>query len=493
MTAARPDRDLQSPSTPRVPKARAFLFPLILLAGCLVPLGAASARSVAAAPLLVHPQPMVRHLLLPGDNVQVGYAVDTPGVKTPTGSLYIRNDLSRTFERLPMKLTRVTGTSGSQPRLLATVPGRLIAGNKLLYYVVLRSSPGGPSTTIPSAGAAAPSVSWVLEHPAVVNLGVHRFGGARAPDAVVARAGAADVQFQTTGDAFGPQTFVVGRDRSVWLNDGLNQRLLAWPPGHPNAAPRPLRLPHFSPDTDFALGPAGTVYAAWWDTSVAPPLVRLDRLNATGKVLWQSTLASQVTNSRLRVGPDGTLFFTTGMPGGPGGETQWAPAATPAGRPLSLKQQLAGRSWAEQMPGGLQLLSVSMAPCQCGENPRGESRREIRFALIDRHGRLVRSWRVLSRTTISMGGSYTTPELVGGDPVVVLDATAGTGKAFKWEYEVLRLAPNGGTDARFSLRRVVYGDNSLADVRIGPGGNLYQLGSAPATGVAVGRFSLGTG
>jgi hypothetical protein len=472
-------------------KARTLLLPVtVLLAGCVAPLGAASVRSVAAAPLLVHPEPMARHLLLPGDNVQVGYAVDTPGVKTPTGFLYVRNDLSRSFERLPMKLTKVTGTSGSQPRLLATVPGRLISGNRLLYYVVLRSSAGGPSTTIPSAGAAAPSVSWVLEHAAVVNLGVHRFGSTRLPDAVVARAGPVAVKFQTTGDVFGPQTFLVGRNGSIWLNDGLNQRLLAWPAGHPNATPHPLQLPHFSPDTDIALGPAGTVYAAWWDTSVVPPVVRLDRLSATGKVLWQSTLASQVTNSRLRVGPDGTLFFTTGMPGGPGGETQWAPAATPAGRPLSLPQQLARRSWSEQMPGGLQLLSDSMAPCQCGENPRGESRRELRFALVNRHGRLVRAWRLLSGTDISMGGSYTTPELVGGDPVVVIDTTAGTGKAFRWEYEVLRLTPKG-TRARFSLGRAVYGDNSLSDVRVGTDGNLYRLGSSPATGVVIGRFSLG--
>ena len=48
-----------------------------------------------------------------------------------------------------------------------------------------------------------------------------------------------------------------------------------------------------------------------------------------------------------------------------------------------------------------------------------------------------------------------------------------------------------GLKARvFSLRRAVYGDNLLADVRIGPDGKLYQLGSSPATGVRIYRFSL---
>src|SRR5215213_9291246 len=113
---------------------------------------------------------------------------------------------------------------------------------------------------------------------------------------------------------------------------------------------------------------------------------------------------------------------------------------------------------------------------------------EARYALIDRGGRLVRSWRVRSRTAINF--NYATPELVGGDPVVVLDVTAGTNRTRKWEYLVLRLGANG-VRTRFSLSRAVFGDNLLADVRIGPDGNLYQLASSPTAGVTIGRFSLG--
>jgi len=44
--------------------------------------------------------------------------------------------------------------------------------------------------------------------------------------------------------------------------------------------------------------------------------------------------------------------------------------------------------------------------------------------------------------------------------------------------------------ARFSLPRAVYGDNLLADLRVGPDGNLYQLASSPDEGVTVNRFPL---
>jgi hypothetical protein len=112
----------------------------------------------------------------------------------------------------------------------------------------------------------------------------------------------------------------------------------------------------------------------------------------------------------------------------------------------------------------------------------------MRYALVDRGGRAVRAWRIFSGTRIAPNA--TTPELVGNDLVVVLDVTARIKGAFRWEYLVLRLGPTGGGRARFSLRRTIYGDNLLADVRIGPDGRLYQLGSSPATGVRISRFSL---
>lgn len=441
---------------------------------CLVVLGSvvlsAAAGTPAAKPLSVHQAWSIRHLVAPGDRVEIGYAVDTPGVKSVTGSLYVRNDLKRSFERVALR------------RLRAVVPQRLIRGHGLFYYAVLRDPRNGRAVRVP---AGSPETAWVLEQPAVVSLGTHRFGHPRAPGAVVARAGPTEVGFQTGGDPFGPQTFQVGRDRSVWLFDSLDGRLLVWRRGAPDSVARTVPLPLSSPDSAFALGPAGTVYLTKGVPN--PPRIFLYRLSSSGDVLWQSTLASEISNMTLRIGPDGALFFTPGLPGGLGGERAWRPAATGAGKPLSQAAQARRTLWSQQMAGGLRLVYDCVSCiCDCGETMSLEkSPKEIRFALVDRRNRVVRSWRVTSRTRISPNNI--TPELIGGDPVVVVDVTRGSEQNFKWEYEVLRL----GSKTRFSLRRSIYGDSLFADVLVGPDGGVYQLGSSPATGVTISRYTLG--
>jgi hypothetical protein len=112
--------------------------------------------------------------------------------------------------------------------------------------------------------------------------------------------------------------------------------------------------------------------------------------------------------------------------------------------------------------------------------------REMRYALLDRRGRLVRSWRVMSKTDINP--DFATPALVDGQPAVVLDVSQAA--AGKMEYLVLRLGPHGAS-SRFTLPRTIFGDSLLADLRIGPGGKLYQLATSPQTGVVISRFSLG--
>jgi hypothetical protein len=154
------------------------------------------------------------------------------------------------------------------------------------------------------------------------------------------------------------------------------------------------------------------------------------------------------------------------------------PVATPSGHRISLAAQRRSTHWPDQpLGGGMRL--VSEAYTAKVDRPV----REVRYALLDRRGRIVRSWRVTSRSDINL--DFTTPELVGGDPVVVLDVSAPG----KLEYLVLRLGPHG-IHSRFSLPRAVFGDNLLADVRIGPDRKLYQLGSSPDTGVVIRRFSL---
>lgn len=456
---------------------------LLALAG-LVVLGsvmvsvAAGARS--AVPLSAHQEPLLGHLLAVGDRVEIGYQLETPGVTSPAGWLYVRNNLQRRFERLPMKVKRGA--------FHAVVPGRLIRGQRLFYYAVIEDAQRGRAVTVPAAGRRAPEVAWILARPIVVRLGTHRFGHPPAPEAVVARAGAGDVGWQTEGDVFGPETFLVGRDRSIWLDDGLNNRLLVWRAGHPDAVERSVPLPSGSPDSDIALGPSGSVYATVGVGRGVTYHRELVRLSAGGEVRWQARLAdpfgSLATNVALRLGPDGTLYCVLGRPGSVGAERGWMPVATPGGRPLSAAEQRRRNLWPFQpVAGGLRLVSDVYTPPHVETAPH-----EARFALIDRRGRVVRAWRVFSRTDINFNAA--TPELVGRDPVVVLDATAGAGRNFKWEYVVLRLGARG-TRARLSLPRAVYGDNLLADLRVGPDGNLYQLGSSPTTGVMISRYSLG--
>jgi hypothetical protein len=147
-----------------------------------------------AAPLAVHQEPLIRHLLVPGERVEIGYAVDTPGVTSPAGTLYVRNDLQTGFVRVPMKLGSITLPRGREPRLSAVVPSRLVRGHRFLYHVVVQDPASGRSVE------AAPDLAWVLEKPYRVKLGVHRFGRTRAPEAVVARAGPSQVGFRTQGD-----------------------------------------------------------------------------------------------------------------------------------------------------------------------------------------------------------------------------------------------------------------------------------------------------
>ena len=57
------------------------------------------------------------------------------------------------------------------------------------------------------------------------------------------------------GAPFGPQTFLVSRDRSIWLADGINGRLLVWRSGAPDRIERTVPLPLYQAESDFALGP----------------------------------------------------------------------------------------------------------------------------------------------------------------------------------------------------------------------------------------------
>jgi hypothetical protein len=223
--------------------------------------------------------------------------------------------------------------------------------------------------------------------------------------------------------------------------------------------------------------------------------VVLDRVNASsGQLVWETRVGLEYaggptgdsypvigSGSPLRLGPDGRLYYLV-MTGLPGDEWGWMPVATAAGRPLAPRAQLSGIHFPFQPAGrGLRLVGPELY------TPREDAApHEARYALVDRRGRLVRAWRVLSRSEFNL--HMTVPDLVGGDPLIVLDfrsQRAGGG----WEYEVLRLGPHRAV--RFSLSREVWGDlNAMPDLRVGRDGSLYQLATSPTAGVAISRYSL---
>src|SRR6266542_4201046 len=81
-----------------------------------------------------------------------------------------------------------SGGAARQDRWYVRVPRRFLAGSSFFYYAVMGDRESGLRMTVPAGGAAGPQQAWVLDRPHVAELGAHRFGRTRPPEAVVARA-----------------------------------------------------------------------------------------------------------------------------------------------------------------------------------------------------------------------------------------------------------------------------------------------------------------
>lgn len=458
-------------------------------------LAASGSARPAAARVAVTQLEFPPLLAAPGERLEVGY--DTRKAPAASGFLYVRNDGQHGFTRVPLQARKASQQLVPSDRLRvlrAAMPGSVVHGHRLFYYAVLQLG-SGHSQRIPARSAEQVSV---LTGARIVHLGTHHFGHPRAPGTVVARAGPDDVGFDNPpeGAKTGPWSFDVARDGSVWLLDELDKRLLVWPAGRPNATPR--RLPVGSSYVwDFARGPAGSIYV----TRRAPNsfTLQLFRLTGAGEVLWQTDLATDIENQQLRVGPDGTLYWTGGVAHSPrterGGPRIWCPAASPDGQPFGTARQRHEMTMYQPLPGGRSLLWTVAG---FRKDPAyGSAPHEERFALVDRAGQVVRAWRIMSRSAI-WPRPQATPALVGRDLAVVLTVSTSSSPT-RMEYVVLRLAATAsGTRTRFSLPvagyldtggRAAWGD-VITDIRIGPGAVLYQLGTSPATGVAIYRYPL---
>ena len=323
--------------------------------------------------------------------------------------------------------------------------------------------------------AAAAPIKWVS-----VPLGSHQFGHMRAPDAIVVNAGPNQVGFKKEGSGCGctdgpegPMLFDVAPNGSIWLFDVLNHRLLMWQPGKAKRPARSLPLPKLDV-RDFALGVNGTIYlnAVYAKPPAGDSGANLWALKSSGKVLWR---AHAKTGTALRLGPDGSLYAIVRKTG----SGSWTRLTTAAGRPLSLATQ---RSTPFQpLAGGLHLVSTQLGV------------HEVHFALVDRSHKVVRAWRVTSRTQIALAQRALTPALVGGVLIVQLDVSRQVGSKFLFEHVVMRLAANGMRQS-FSLdAKAVWGDDGTAAItalRVGSDGRLYQLRTNPKSGASIARYSL---
>jgi hypothetical protein len=465
-------------------KRLAFAAAVLGIAGVATGTLAAAPKSGKFSP---HQEPRgIGNLVVRSDRVQLVYDA---GVKRATGFAYVRNDLKRKFVRLPLSPER-----GPASTFHARVPARLIRGHRLLYFAVLRDRKSGRRARVPARGTSS---ALVLGNPEIVDLGMHRFGETRSPDQVVARARPDQVGWQLPppgqGPKAGPQSFLVGPDHSILLHDSFNDRMLVWNAGDPGTIVRTVPLPERTADNDVALGPEGSLYVTHGEGHGLGYHIVLKRLTSTGDVMWTSPLAGDFfgntqsfvigTNSSLRPGPDGKLYVLAGMFGRPGGEFGWMPVATADGRAIAMRRQHRGTDWPFQPMSGGQRLVTEVYTAVPDSAPH-----EVRAAIVDRRGNVTHAWRVLSKTDINL---HDTPDILRGAPTLVLDATQGEGEAFKWEYVVLRLVPDG-SPSTFSVPHLVFGDNILSDVRMSStfGGGVYQLHSDPSFGVQILRYAF---
>jgi hypothetical protein len=129
--------------------------------------------------------------------------------------------------------------------------------------------------------------------------------------------------------------------------------------------------------------------------------MRLEALASDGRVLWHAPLAAQIFNNILRFGPDGVLYDVEA-----GDPATWYPVVGADGVPLSVAGQNRLARRYQPLPGGNRLIVAYV------------SDHETRVAVRDGTGGLIREWRITSDDAIAPG--FTTPALVGGDPVLTL-------------------------------------------------------------------------
>lgn len=206
-------------------------------------------------------------------------------------------------------------------------------------------------------GGTFDAAAKASSNPIVIELGKHRFGRTREPQAVVAHAAPGDglaevgMACPPEGECSMPPSFDVAADGTVWVTDAVNRRLLAWAQARPDRPSRTIPL-DFLP-ADLALAADGTIYV----TGLRPGIdksMQLFAIDTKGREAWRSAMPTEEFsfNSHIRMGPDGILY---GAFYGSDGSRSWAPAIDDDGRPLVPAEQLRLAKPAQPLAGGRRL------------------------------------------------------------------------------------------------------------------------------------------
>jgi len=374
------------------------------------------------------------------------------------GDVFARTGVTGAFRRIPLRRT----DDVADGRYVADVPADLAASPEgFSYYAVLRSEATGASLTVPSAGAAAPQVSLPLEHAVVVDLGAHRFGSTRRPDAQVVNAvwgsapGRAGLLHGPTLGPIGPSAFDVAANGQVAVLDQVNGRIERWHAGR-HVADTPVDVT--GGIADMALEADGTIDVL--EPTGAPGGTPELRSFAPSGALRAKTPIADRTWSQLREGPQGPEVQQEPS-------EQWLPAAR-GRRSLSRTGQAASGHPGRTLPNGRELVVFRA----------GVS--EARIAEVA-GTRVLRSWRIVGTTPL---GEVQLAEPLGNRVVVVVRPYTDT----QDEFLVLVLGDRGA-ERSFSVDSADWAETApLARFRLA-GSSLYQLGSTPS-GMHVDRFDL---
>ena len=379
---------------------------------------------------------------------------DRPGRECePKGSVFLRAVGDAQFTKLPLGAHR---DGGSRPQS----PARYLAGFGFDYYAELEDGRGG-SASLPSGADDAPQHVWVVPGETRVDLGEAGFGDARAPGAILAKAGWGrdDRELGLISGReqarIGPSAFDVAPGGAIVVLDQVNQRLAVFPAIGP---PRHLPISFSGGEGDLAIGGDGTIYVLDDGGSQSPmPLVR--SFDMSGRPIASGLLAEPIADM-LRVSQGGPLAHVYPS-------EMWLPIGR--GRPPLSPAQQVERSTAGRPVGDGEAVVVRASPS------------EARFALVS-GDRVVRSWVVESSTKL---GEVQLAEPYGDGLLVVLRLWSEK----QAEFRVLRLTP-AGLAGSFAVAPAEWAETaSLSRFRL-HGSTLYQLRSGPS-GVEIAAYEIG--